>query len=95
MGVFTLFLVLLAASTTSNFYTQALRSAQKCISSYSYRHSTALNANPINADGSKYRGDITEEEAFLWFDEAMVCFEYFLLRKSAVKLSIGSRAYLL
>ena len=36
------------------------------------RLSTALRANPINSDGSKYRGDITEEEAFLWFDEAMV-----------------------
>ena len=33
---------------------------------------TAIFANPINSEGSKYRGDITEEEAFLWFDEAMV-----------------------
>ena len=38
----------------------------------SIRDSTAIYANPINSDGSKYRGDITEEEAFLWFDEAMV-----------------------
>eukprot|EP00596_Hydrurales_sp_CCMP1899_P006841 CAMPEP_0119039740 /NCGR_PEP_ID=MMETSP1177-20130426/9374_1 /TAXON_ID=2985 /ORGANISM="Ochromonas sp, Strain CCMP1899" /LENGTH=392 /DNA_ID=CAMNT_0007003979 /DNA_START=277 /DNA_END=1455 /DNA_ORIENTATION=+ len=37
-----------------------------------YKSPTVLHANPINADGSKYRGDITEEEAFLWFDEAMV-----------------------
>jgi hypothetical protein len=31
-----------------------------------------LHANPITADGSNYRGDITEEEAFLWFDEALI-----------------------
>lgn len=36
------------------------------------KHPTAIFANPINSEGSKYRGDITEEEAFLWFDEAMV-----------------------
>ena len=36
------------------------------------KRSTAIFANPINSEGSKYRGDITEEEAFLWFDEAMV-----------------------
>jgi len=29
-------------------------------------------ANPVNQDGSSFRGDITEEEAFLWFDEAFV-----------------------
>ena len=36
------------------------------------KRSTPIFANPINSEGSKYRGDITEEEAFLWFDEAMV-----------------------
>ena len=29
-------------------------------------------ANPITQDGSNYRGDISEDEAFLWFDEAQV-----------------------
>lgn len=32
---------------------------------------TALMANPVTADGSKYR-DVTEDDAFLWFDEAML-----------------------
>ena len=38
------------------------------------RHSsnTARSANPITQSGSNYRGDITEEEAFLWFDEAKI-----------------------
>jgi len=31
-----------------------------------------LWANPVTAEGSNYRGDITEQEAFLWFDEAFV-----------------------
>ena len=31
-----------------------------------------LLANPVNQDCSSFRGDITEEEAFLWFDEAYV-----------------------
>lgn len=34
--------------------------------------SFCLFANPITSDGSNYRGDITEEEAFLWFDEALI-----------------------
>jgi len=29
-------------------------------------------ANPVNADGNQIRGDITEDEAFLWFDEALI-----------------------
>lgn len=36
------------------------------------RSSFALYANPVTSEGSNYRGDITEEEAFLWFDEALV-----------------------
>lgn len=36
------------------------------------RRNSLLFANPINSGGSNYRGDITEEEAFLWFDEALV-----------------------
>lgn len=31
-----------------------------------------LSANPVTAEGSNLRGDITESEAFLWFDEAFV-----------------------
>ena len=31
-----------------------------------------LFANPVTSDGSSYRSDITESEAFLWFDEAMI-----------------------
>ncbi|KAJ1435653.1 P-loop containing nucleoside triphosphate hydrolase protein [Ochromonadaceae sp. CCMP2298] len=33
---------------------------------------TRLLANPVTADGNNYRGDITEQEAFLWFDEALI-----------------------
>jgi hypothetical protein len=29
-------------------------------------------ANPVNADGNRYRGLATEEEAFMWFDEAVL-----------------------
>ena len=29
-------------------------------------------ANPVTADGSKYRSDVSEQDAFLWFDEAIV-----------------------
>ncbi len=32
----------------------------------------ALRANPINNEGSNYRSDITEQEAFQWFDEAFI-----------------------
>jgi hypothetical protein len=63
-----LFLILL--STTSAFNVFAAKCAQSHVASF--RQSVALYANPINSEGSKYRGDITEEEAFLWFDEAMV-----------------------
>jgi hypothetical protein len=63
-----LFLILL--STTSAFNIFAAKGAQSHVASF--RKSVALYANPINSEGSKYRGDITEEEAFLWFDEAMV-----------------------
>ena len=31
-----------------------------------------LDANPVSMDGSNYRSDITEAEAFQWFDEAYV-----------------------
>ena len=31
-----------------------------------------LFANPVNQEGSNYRGDITEQEAFQWFDEALI-----------------------
>lgn len=31
-----------------------------------------LGANPVTAEQSNYRGDITEQEAFLWFDEAFI-----------------------
>ena len=37
-----------------------------------FKSSSKILANPVTSDGSNYRGDITEEEAFLWFDEAMV-----------------------
>ena len=36
------------------------------------RGNTANFANPVTSDGSNIRGDITEEEAFQWFDEAFV-----------------------
>ena len=36
-----------------------------------YQYPTHLYANPVTEAGSKYR-DTTEDEAFLWFDEAMV-----------------------
>ena len=29
-------------------------------------------ANPITSEGSNLRGDVTESEAFLWFDEALI-----------------------
>ena len=32
----------------------------------------AIFANPVTQSGSNYRGDITEDEAFLWFDEALI-----------------------
>lgn len=41
-------------------------------SSSLYHKQLLLHANPINADGNNYRGDITEDEAFLWFDEALI-----------------------
>jgi GTP-binding protein len=31
-----------------------------------------LFANPVTSGGSKYSADITEEDAFLWFDEAII-----------------------
>lgn len=31
-----------------------------------------LLANPVTSDGSNYAGDITEQEALQWFDEAIV-----------------------
>ena len=36
------------------------------------RQTRQLWANPVTAEGSNLRGDITESEAFLWFDEAFV-----------------------
>jgi hypothetical protein len=81
-------IMLLSIHINFSFYSEALRAANyisyynrlnnggvcnsfSC-SNMKYKSPTVLHANPINADGSKYRGDITEEEAFLWFDEAMV-----------------------
>ena len=34
--------------------------------------STVIFANPVTQSGSNYRRDISEDEAFLWFDEAMI-----------------------
>jgi hypothetical protein len=31
-----------------------------------------LKANPITQDGNNYRGDISEVEAFEWFDKAII-----------------------
>jgi len=31
-----------------------------------------LFANPVNTDGTKYRSGVTEEQAFEWFDEAVI-----------------------
>jgi hypothetical protein len=36
------------------------------------RASYGLYANPVTREGSNYRGDISEQEAFMWFDEAHV-----------------------
>ena len=36
------------------------------------RRAVCLFANPVTSEGSSYRSDISEEEAFLWFDEAVV-----------------------
>lgn len=41
------------------------------LTSYSAR-GLSLKANPINNEGSNYRSDITEQEAFQWFDEAFI-----------------------
>ena len=70
MAMFYIFLQLIAIVATLNLYTEAYISIRGY--STSFRHSVPVNANPITSDGSKYRSDITEEEAFLWFDEAMV-----------------------
>jgi GTP-binding protein len=40
-------------------------------SRYNKYHSS-LYANPVTAESNNLRGDITEKEAFLWFDEALV-----------------------
>jgi len=39
--------------------------------SFLVRHGP-LHANPVNCDGSNYRSGITEEQAFEWFDEAII-----------------------
>ena len=49
-----------------------LLSTSSSSSSLLYHKQLLLHANPINADGNNYRGDITEDEAFLWFDEALI-----------------------
>lgn len=36
------------------------------------KYNYILNANPVTAESNNLRGDITEKEAFLWFDEALV-----------------------
>jgi len=38
----------------------------------SWTRSSTLCANPVTSDGTKYRGDITEAEAFQYFDEALL-----------------------
>ena len=65
-------LIFLSCNPNSDILSVALTAVKNYATSC--RLSTALRANPINSDGSKYRGDITEEEAFLWFDEAMVSY---------------------
>lgn len=42
------------------------------ISECNSRGDGGLFANPVNQEGSNYRGDITEQEAFQWFDEALI-----------------------
>lgn len=49
-----------------------LSQSSSLLSSSLYHKQLLLHANPINADGNNYRGDITEDEAFLWFDEALI-----------------------
>ena len=85
MAVLYIFL-LLAVNSFFSVYTDALTSTRNILTGKIFGNSlgnhntgnvlsvrqSSLYANPINSDGSKYRGDITEEEAFLWFDEAMV-----------------------
>jgi hypothetical protein len=66
--IYSLFLLTMYAS--SSIVANALSTVQSHTTWI--KRSTAIFANPINSEGSKYRGDITEEEAFLWFDEAMV-----------------------
>ena len=69
-----LFLILLSTTSAFNIFAASSKSTQSYVASL--RQSVALYANPINSEGSKYRGDITEEEAFLWFDEAMVSLSF-------------------
>ena len=33
---------------------------------------TELRANPVTADGSNFRSEVTEENAYLWFDQAVI-----------------------
>ena len=61
----------LAAVAALFFLAQQSRGL-RCAQSMSARTTKALWANPVTAEGSNYRGDITEQEAFLWFDEAFV-----------------------
>lgn len=70
MNSLLLFLILLSTTSAFNIFAGSAKCAESHVASL--RQSIALYANPINSEGSKYRGDITEEEAFLWFDEAMV-----------------------
>lgn len=73
MAIHHIFFQLIAISVTLHLKIQAFSSIGGYSSSFG--RSTAIKANPITSDGSKYRSDITEEEAFLWFDEAMVSVE--------------------
>lgn len=41
-----------------------------CAKAPPIRASLSRFANPVNADGSHYHGRVTEDEAFMWFDEA-------------------------
>lgn len=43
-----------------------------CSFSVARKNAQLRMANPVTSEGSNYRGDITEQEAFLWFDEAFV-----------------------
>ena len=57
-----LLLLSLLAQAVRGFFSRTCPSAPR----------SALRANPVTSGGSNLRGDVTEQEAFLWFDEAMI-----------------------